>query len=345
MNENLQFSIVVPVYNVEKYVAKCIDSLLCQEGEDYEIIVVDDGSQDRSIDIVENICREYPQKLQIIHQENRGLGGARNTGLLHAKGQYVVFVDSDDYVSSNFLKDVRSKLRENPDCDVVVFGMIAVDMDDNEVFRDIDDKIPEAGCNLKNFPDLLNCSVTCNKVYRADMLRKAGIKYPEHRKYEDLDTVFRIWTVAEKVVLLNGYYYYYVLREGSITRDGTTDGMTDICKAFDNIMSLVETEPVLCECTEQIFKLMYQHVIGQACNAVKLDYKSNAVCRLRNYFFDHVPLSNRKDIYAELDFFKKMNFILLQSENYKGVYVSQKLERFWKKFKHAVKRALLQTDG
>ena len=95
-------SVIVPVYNVEKYIRRCIESILIQEYRNFELILVDDGSTDSSGDI----CEEYAKdnnRITVIHQENKGLSGARNTGISNAKGEWVVFIDSDDYISKTML--------------------------------------------------------------------------------------------------------------------------------------------------------------------------------------------------------------------------------------------------
>lgn len=121
----MKFSIVVPVYNVEKYLKKCLDSIFEQQFEDYEVIAVDDGSTDKS----NNILNEYIQKstkLKVIHQENKGLGGARNTGIENARGEYLVFLDSDDYIDSKMLMVLNDYL-EKYNLDILAFDCSKVD--------------------------------------------------------------------------------------------------------------------------------------------------------------------------------------------------------------------------
>ena len=104
-----KFSIIVPVYNVEKYIKKCLDSIMNQTYKDYEVIVINDGTKDHSMDIV----KKYPVK--IINQKNKGLSGARNAGAKEAKGEYLIFVDSDDYLNENLLEEIAKSLENKPD--------------------------------------------------------------------------------------------------------------------------------------------------------------------------------------------------------------------------------------
>ena len=113
----MKLSIIVPVYNVERYIVKCVKSLLHQNFDDYEIIVVDDGTQDKSIEVLqEAVC---DSRITIIHQSNAGLSAARNTGITHSKGEYLWFVDSDDWIAENCLSDIIGCLTG---CDVLYFN-------------------------------------------------------------------------------------------------------------------------------------------------------------------------------------------------------------------------------
>ena len=116
----MKFSIIVPVYNVEKYVKRCLDSIFNQTYKDFEVIVVNDGSTDKSM----NIVKKY-KDVKIINEENRGLSHARNNGVKNARGDYILFVDSDDYINKDLLKELNKSLNNNPD--VVRFQVQSVD--------------------------------------------------------------------------------------------------------------------------------------------------------------------------------------------------------------------------
>ena len=109
-----KFSIIVPVYNVESYLAKCLDSILCQSYKDYEIIAINDGSTDNSSKILKEYVDKY-DNIIVINQENQGLSQARNNGVKEAKGEYIIFVDSDDFIEKDLLKKINDSLLNNPD--------------------------------------------------------------------------------------------------------------------------------------------------------------------------------------------------------------------------------------
>ena len=174
----MKVSVIIPVYNVEQYLKVCLDSILCQDFSDYEILLIDDGSKDSS----PAICDEYAQKyshVQVIHQENKGQGGARNTGIRAAKGEFLLFVDSDDSLKSGALRAVYEAAAAQ-DADVAVFGMDCVD----EQGRVTATRTPtESGTVVLQDNSLtftfFKDSYVWNKLYRRSLLAENGIVFPE----------------------------------------------------------------------------------------------------------------------------------------------------------------------
>lgn len=117
----MKFSILVPVYNVERYLAECIDSILKQSFKDYEIVLVDDGSTDSSGAICEDYANAYSDKIKVIHKKNQGLISARRVGINEAKGEFCVFVDSDDFVEKDLLETIEQYLCQEGDIDIVMY--------------------------------------------------------------------------------------------------------------------------------------------------------------------------------------------------------------------------------
>ena len=120
---SVKCSIIVPIYNVEKYVVDCLESILNQSNQDYEIICVNDGSTDLSGEIVKNYQKNYSEKIVYVEQENLGLSAARNAGIAVAKGEYICFVDSDDMLTDNALEVLISTIKMNPDVQIINYEM------------------------------------------------------------------------------------------------------------------------------------------------------------------------------------------------------------------------------
>lgn len=195
-------SIVLPVYNVEKYLANCIDSLLAQTYTDYEIIIVNDGSTDKS----ELICKEYQKKsnkIKLYSKKNEGLGYARNTGLLHVCGEYVLFLDSDDMFKPTLIEDLKKNI-SNPKVDTCVGGFerMSEEGDDlgpygkaaEEAFFDDDVKnvmLPRLFGSLPDKHDGIVISA-CNTLYSMDIIRSNGLEFVSEREFTSEDLFFNL---------------------------------------------------------------------------------------------------------------------------------------------------------
>lgn len=211
-------SVVVAAYNVERYIEKCIKSLIQQTYQDIEILLIDDGSTDRS----GAICDRYAKidsRIRVIHKKNGGLSDVRNTGLLQAVGTYLMYVDGDDYVSENYVETVVS-CASKYHADVVIFDFEEIEEDTGRHDR-WNMKIPRnTVVNVKQMPKVLTVTPSsCNKLYRLEFFRNTGLTYPLRRNYEDLTMNPRLLVNADRIVYLQSEpLYYYILRKGSIMR-------------------------------------------------------------------------------------------------------------------------------
>ncbi len=223
-NHNIALiTVVVPVYNVEKYVGACLESIIEQTYKNLEILVVDDGATDNS----GNICDEYAEKdarIRVIHQANSGLSGARNRGIDEAKGSYITFVDSDDVISPFFIEYLYKGIKG---CSISVCDFAAVDEDyclsDKEVEITGDlaivkmsnvDAIKEVYSDKFHGMDFIACS----KLYLIDIFKKNSIRFPLGKLHEDTFTTYKLMYYSDKITLIDAPLYYYRQRKGSITK-------------------------------------------------------------------------------------------------------------------------------
>jgi len=213
-------SLVLPVYNVEKYLGRCLNSCLDQDIsiEDYEIIIVDDGSTDASGQIGKKYEAKY-ENVKLVQQTNKGLSGARNTGLKHAKGEYVWFIDSDDWIESNVLAEITQKLKSlSPDSMIVNFYKIdqldktSSSSNDNLAFSDT--KIYSGTEYFKQRAgDFLN---SWRYISNTEFLRKHHLHFYEGIVHEDNEHTPKLLYYAKKVVTYNKPIYAHLIRSGSI---------------------------------------------------------------------------------------------------------------------------------
>lgn len=220
----MKLSIIVPVYNVEAYVEKCLGSLLKQDinAEDYEIIVIDDGSTDKSIDIVEQIQRGV-SNIKVIRQSNQGLGAARNAGIAHSSGEYLMFVDSDDYIEYNVLNQVLSIVIEK-DLEVLRFNYLNVSEDGTII-----PKTFNALKNVQYIEEVTSGNEFIAKqmgwacyvwlyLFSAKFIKEQNVKFRPSVYFEDVFWLLEVLQKSEKVSAIDLNVYYYLQRAGSITK-------------------------------------------------------------------------------------------------------------------------------
>ena len=211
-------SVIVPIYKTEQYLKKCIDSILCQTYKEIELILVDDGSPDGC----GRICDEYAEKdprVVVIHQENTGQAGARNHGLQIARGDYIGFVDSDDWIAPEMYCELLHSLEEN-ECDIAVCGRFMVRGDAvtaSQGFNLPQETVmltPEA---MERFLTYQAIDSSCvDKLYKREIL--ADVRFPLGYICEDVPFVYGALKKAKRVVHCGKPLYYVLLREGSTSR-------------------------------------------------------------------------------------------------------------------------------
>ena len=213
-------SVIVPVYRVEEYLERCVKSIFSQTYKNLEVILVDDGSPDQCPAICD-ACAEKDVRVKVIHQGNKGLSGARNAGIDAASGEYLAFVDSDDYVSPHFIEELYQLLQDTG-CAIgqcrfsYVKGDGLVEEGDSAFCIYRGESLME---QLYGPEEKATCFVVAwNKLYRAELFKETGIRYPEGRIHEDEATTYRLFHEAKKLAFLDrALYGYYTENGGSIT--------------------------------------------------------------------------------------------------------------------------------
>ena len=232
----MRFSIVVPVYNVQKYIGKCMESLVSQSFRDYEIIVVDDESPDGSMEIVESYRKKNPDRIRVVHQKNTRQGGARNHGVQLARGEYIVFVDSDDYVSPHMLEVLNRRLEETA-CDILVFNGISVTENGKLLPDDSNLTLKPGIYHPSKTPDVvLIPGAPWGKVFKREFYVETGFSFPERILYEDVTTRI-LYAQAHTVSVCEDRLYYYVHRENSSMTQKLSEKMLDILTVTDIVLS------------------------------------------------------------------------------------------------------------
>ena len=228
-------SIIMPVYNVENYLQMAVMSVLEQEFKDFELILVDDGSFDRSGEI----CRELASqdaRIVLITQQNKGLSGARNTGIKAARGEYITFIDSDDTIAKNTLSDNINILSQEKDVDILEYPIYVYYKSPKEnllsfhyaVMQDKDNLLDK--WYLSGGPD--HC-YACNKIFRRELF--GDTLFQEKMIFEDMLIMPKLFSKAKKYVSSDKGLYYYFLRENSISNRNTPESLKKFFDAYHKI--------------------------------------------------------------------------------------------------------------
>lgn len=230
-------SVIIPVYNLENYISECLESILNQTFNEYEIIVIDDGSVDRSKDIIEKYI-ENDERIKYFYQKNKGLSAARNNGLQKANGEYIIFLDGDDFwIKSNFLEELIKIINiENPDC--IFFKSIKFYKKLDEINKNNFDYSLINGKSPKEIFRMLNLfkqPIACawNKCLRREVLIKNNINFIEGITAEDIDWNIQLFLKLNKIVGLNQIVHAYrQQRVGAITKQFNKKRALDIFRSI-----------------------------------------------------------------------------------------------------------------
>ena len=242
-----RLSVIVPIYNVEPYIEECIRSLYCQDipMTDYEVICIDDCSPDKSASIIEELQKEYSTLHLIRHERNKKLGGARNTGIRAAKGKYILFVDSDDMLKPNCLKQLIDEMETNQD-DYIHFNYVKLFPDghygDEPQFNI--DALLRTGADLffSKQLDWREQISACRKIYDMNFLRRNNIYFAEDIMYEDNDFAMRVAAAATKCRHMNIAPYIYRQVPTSTTRDEVSIARLQYWqKTWPHVVALLDT--------------------------------------------------------------------------------------------------------
>lgn len=235
-------SIIIPVYNVEKYLQECLDSIIKQNLKEIEIICIDDGSTDSSPVILKEYAAQDP-RIKILKQQNRGQGAARNLGIKKARGKYIGFVDSDDWVSKNYFEKLFTAAQKNNADVTSTTGVFLSCGTKADVRKSVG---IELGTNLLSdldrYATILTTGITVNKLYRRDFLTDNNILFPEKRVFgEDNFVVFFSVMLANKIACVHDANYYYRQRENSTVTQQISDWFFTIIDAYRVIFDRIKT--------------------------------------------------------------------------------------------------------
>lgn len=318
-------SLIVPIYNVEKYLEKCLQSIEKQIFDDYEVILVDDGSIDNSRKIAELFIRKDPSKFKLIHQENQGLSGARNKGLLYATGEYICFADSDDYLEPLYLKEMYDQAKKN-DADMVFCAFASVNEQGNFIKEIHEQGFMEGETySIYGKPELLLIqNAAWNKMYKRSIISKNGLLFTSNVWYEDLRFVKKYMAFCERCIYCDKVLYNYLIRSGSIMNSMASERNLEIIGAIQEIQEFYQKELGTNQFWNEIEFIAIDHMyISTTVRLIRAHGKNykELIGELVDKFKREFPNYKKNPYISKMDKRRKIVFHLLNLKMYNLIYI------------------------
>lgn len=304
---NPAISLVMPVYNVENFLSKALTSVENQTFKDFEMIIVDDGSSDKSYEIAEEFCIKNPN-FKLIKQENSGPAAARNTGVMHCKGEYIAFMDSDDYLEKNFLEELY-KLAKKTGADITCcnFNMYFPNkkLKIYMPFNSLPGVYTKSKALRKLILDVSVHYFIWNKLYKRELFMERNIKFDD-MYFEDISTSPRLFYFAKTVAFTSKALYNYTMRENSILHSINAKKVNDYIKALGIIKSFLEENNDYEKYSghvwiyaQRVKFVVYYYIINLHLKALNFKgFGKNISCAMKsiNYFTDKKANGNIENI-------------------------------------------------
>ncbi len=251
----MKFSIVIPVYNVEKYIAKCLDSIKEQTYDNYEVIIVNDGTKDNSVKIISNYLSDT--RFNLYNKENGGLSDARNYGVKYVTGDYIIFVDSDDYIEKDLLNNLNNILKKK-EYDIIKYKINIVDDNSNLIRKELSN-LNSGEINLKEILTFEYSEPAWAYAYNKNFFVKNKFMYSKGRIHEDYGLTPYILIKASSIYYMDYYGYNYVQRENSIVNGGAKNlkRCEDMLYHFDNLYKVISNDKSISNDSKEI---MYSYL-------------------------------------------------------------------------------------
>lgn len=271
----MKLSVIVPVYRAEEYLNECVDSILAQTMDDLELILVNDGSPDKSGDIMAAYARRYPDKIRTITLDNGGQGRARNHGIDAARGEYLSFIDSDDYIAPDMFERLFAAIEKN-NADIAIC--------------DMEKRFPDGRCEYVNSAlsdnPLAAAGSSCDKIFRRSLV--GDIRYPTGLWYEDFAFSAKLLMKSRKTVFVKAPLYIYRCGQASTMNNNNTRKNLDIISIMEDIRAFAEANGYL----DAFDYLLINHVLLESIKRVAAQNtpeKGEIIDTLRGYVKKYIP--------------------------------------------------------
>lgn len=320
-------SVIVPVYNGEKYIKLCLDSILKQTLKEIEIIVINDGSTDSTQEILESYQKKYNDEIKIVKKENEGQGKARNVGIDISQGEFLTFVDADDEIEPNMLQNMY-ELAKKETADVVICDYYEI-YEKNKLLKKA---IPQRINDMKK-DYIVSVAGPCNKLIRTEILTKNELHFIQTGAYEDLSIIPLIGVYANKIAYLEEPLYNYYIRQGSTMRQNTfNDKVLSIYDVLEYLTKKFEKSSLLADYKEELEFIYIKHLLYAGIGRF-LEYKEgiNQVEKVVEIMKKRYPDWKKNKYYKKQSKLFKLNCKIFYSNKLWLILLFQKLKNILKK--------------
>lgn len=300
-----EISVIIPVFNTEKYLERCLESVIAQKAIVIEVIVVNDGSTDMSESIIKKYEEKYPSIIKYFSKRNGGLSDARNYGVQKATGKYLCFVDSDDYIDKNLFEKIKPVIEQ--DVDLIKYKCIKVEENCKEIER-IDGPVFNIKSGSEAFDELYSNDVLIEPawlyLYKRSFYIENEFKFPVGKYHEDWAIVPYILTKAETVVSTNIFGYYYVQSSNSITRNNNNEKIykraCDMLEHYDRLNNKIEKDNIN-PITRENFKIYMSNCLILKLNELPKQYHKEYIKELKKRnIIDNFKVKNIKQLVKKI---------------------------------------------
>ena len=300
----IKVSVIVPIYNVEKQLAKCLDSLLNQTLKDIQIILVNDGSEDSSADIAKQYVVKDPDRVLYFEKTNGGLSDARNYGLKYATGEYISFVDSDDYITENLYMDLLPYMEQK--YDLIKFQFAKVNEQGKILEKNytplFEQKTGEEAFDILYKTDVMT-EVAWGYLYKREFFRKNNFEFTKGKYHEDFGLIPLVILKANTVAGVNAFGYNYVQTDKSITRGNEEIAYKraqDLLYFYDEMIEKIK-EYDISETSKENIKIYYTNCIILEVNNLKGKEQKNFIAEIkRRKLADNIKARNAKQLIKKI---------------------------------------------
>lgn len=311
-------SIVVPVYKVRDYLPGCLDSILANDTSDCEIILVDDGSPDDSGAICDRYAQAHPDLIRVIHQDNGGLGAARNTGVANAKGEWLFFIDSDDTIAPESLGVLKEAIRLGG-AQVIGFQFCADDGVNPPRPQSCGFDAAASPFRLSDRKDyLLSLPSAWLRLWHRSLFTESGVLFPSRVWYEDIRTTAKLLPLADGIRVLPDHLYNYLTRQGSIMNNRNLDRNREILEALDDILDWYRRQNLFDAYRDELCAMTVENVLlAASVRVARVDPKSPLLREFADYTAKTFPDWKQNPYRKRLTRAKRLALALVEHRRYR----------------------------